>query len=119
MVRRLPYRVATAACLALCLGLALSARAAVAQPEPAAFHVFGLVADPGAYSSSEDVTVKDAVALAGGYTADGSSDGLEIQRMVDGKLVSTVANEDDLVLADDVVMVRGEPFRPPGERPRG
>jgi len=34
--------------------------------------------------------------------------------MVDGKLVSTVASEDDLVLADDVVMVRGEPVRPRG-----
>jgi protein involved in polysaccharide export with SLBB domain len=117
MARRVPYRAAIAACLALCLGLALSARPAVAQPEPAAFHVFGLVADPGAYTWSKDVTVKDAVALAGGYTADGSSDGLEIQRMVDGKLTSTVASEDDLVLADDVVMVRGEPFRPPGREP--
>ena len=85
----------------------------MAQPEAAAFHVFGLVADPGAYPWSEDATVKDAVALAGGYTADGSRDGLEIQRIVDGKLVSTVASEDDLVLADDVVMVRGERFRPP------
>jgi protein involved in polysaccharide export with SLBB domain len=114
MARRLPYRTAIAACFALCLAPALSARAAVAQPEPVAFHVFGLVADPGAYTWSEGVTVKGAVALAGGYTADGSSDGLEIQRMVDEKLVSTVASEDDLVLADDVVMVRGEPFRPPG-----
>lgn len=54
------------------------------------------------------------MALAGGYTADGSSGELEIQRMVDGKLVSTVASEDDLVLTSDVLMVRGEPFRPPG-----
>ena len=113
MARRLPYRAAIAACFALCLGMALSARAAVAQPEPAAFHVFGLVADPGAYTWSEAVTVKDAVALAGGYTADGSRDGLEVQRIVDGKLVSTVASEDDVVLPDDVVMVRGERFRPP------
>jgi polysaccharide export outer membrane protein len=113
MARRLPYRAAIAACFALSLGLPLSARAAVAQPEPAAFHVFGLVADPGAYTWSEAVTVKDAVALAGGYTADGSRDGLEVQRIVDGKLVSTVASEDDVVLPDDVVMVRGERFRPP------
>lgn len=113
MARRLSYRAAIAACFALCLGSALSARAAVVQPEPAAFHVLGLVADPGAYTWSEAVTVNDAVALADGYTADGSSDGLEIQRMVDGKRVLTVANENHLVLADDVVMVRGEPFRPP------
>ena len=57
--------------------------------------------------------MKDAVALAGGYTADGSRVGLEIQRMVDGKLVSIVASEDGPALADDVVMVHGEPFRPP------
>ena len=109
----LPYRAAIAASFAPCLGPALSARAAVAQPEPAAFHIFGLVADPGAYTWSEAVTVKDAVALAGGYTAAGSRAGLEIQRMVDGQLVSIVASEDNPVLADDVVMVHGEPFRPP------
>lgn len=114
MAKRLPYHAVVTGCLALCLGAALSAHAPVAQSEPATFHIFGLVANPGAYAWAEAVTVKDAVSLAGGYTADGSPEALEIQRMVDGKLVSTVASEDDVVLEGDVVMVRGAAFRPRG-----
>lgn len=114
MATPLPNRADVLACLALCLAAVLSARASVAQPEPATFHIFGLVAEPGAYPWSDGVTVQDAVALAAGYTADCSADGLEIQRMVDGKLGSTVASEADGVLADDVVMVRGATCRPSG-----
>ena len=118
MRTRLQYRWAVRACLVLLLGPAL-AQASAAQPEPEAaiFHVFGLVADPGAYAWSDGVTVKDAVALAGGYKEDGSKDELEIQRMADGRLVSTVATEDDALEPDDVVMVRGaRPSVPPRRR---
>lgn len=108
------YRAVVTGCLAVCLGTALSAHRPVTQSDPATFHIFGLVANPGAYAWAEAVTVKDAVSLAGGYTADGSPQALEIQRMVDGKLVSTVVSEDDVVLEGDVVMVRGAAFRPRG-----
>lgn len=115
MDRSWQSRLAVTACLVLLCSFLLPQPSAV-QPEPATLHVFGLVASPGAYAWSASLTVKDAVALAGGYTADGSKNGLEIQRMVDGKLVTTVATEGDAVEANDVVMVRAEPFRPP---PRG
>ena len=52
------------------------------------------------------MTVKQAVALAGGYTSRGSKDDLEIQRLIDGKLVSIVVTEDDPVQPDDVIRVR-------------
>ena len=106
----------TAACLTLLLLLApaLQPQVASAQVESEAttFHIFGLVVSPGAYEWTDTLTVKHVVSLAGGYNEDGSKDELQIQRMIDGKVVSSVATEDDPLEPDDVVMVRGVPFRP-------
>ena len=105
----------TAACLTLLLlASALQPPVASAQVESEAttFHIFGLVVSPGAYQWTDALTVKDAVSLAGGYKEDGSKDELQIQRMIEGKLVSSVATEGDPLEPDDVVMVRGVPFRP-------
>ena len=117
MHKSLRSRRAVTVCLALLLGPLLLAQPSAVQPELATFHVFGLVASPGPYAWPESLTVKDAVALADGYTADGSKTALESQRMVDGKLVTSDATEDDVVESDDVVMVRGEPFRPSARGP--
>ncbi|MDA1093664.1 MAG: SLBB domain-containing protein [Acidobacteria bacterium] len=110
----LPLRLrrAMTAGLGLLLWPLLLAQTSAVQPADATVHIFGLVANPGPYAWSQSLTVREAVALAGGYVEDGSKNGLEIQRMVAGKLVSSVATEDDSVEADDVVMVRGVPFRP-------
>ena len=56
------------------------------------------------------MTVKQAVARAGGYTNRGSKDDLQIQRLIDGKLVSIVVTERDPVRADDVIMVRARRY---------
>ncbi len=86
------------------------------QPEPdtATFNIFGFVDSPGRYTWSEGMTVKQAIALAGDYTSRGSKDDLQIQRRIDGKLVSTVVKEDDPVQPDDGIMVRtaARPRRP-------
>ncbi len=86
------------------------------QPEssPPAFSIFGLVESPGRYGWSTGMTVGRAVAAAGGYADGGSADELQIQRMVDGRLVSRAVTEDDPVQPDDVIMVRGRAV----ERPR-
>ncbi len=78
------------------------------------FSVFGLVESPGRHDWSAGMTVGRAVAAAGGYADGGSPDELQIQRMVDGRLISRAVTEDDPVQPDDVVMVRGRAV----ERPR-
>ena len=87
-------------------------------PEPT-FSIFGLVETPGRYDWSAGMTVGRAVAAAGGYADGGSPDELQIQRMVDGRLVSRAVTEDDPVQPDDVIMVRGRAVeRPDGGRNR-
>ena len=78
------------------------------------FNIFGLVGSPGRYDWSPGMTVGRAVTAAGGYADGGSPDQLQIQRMVDGRLVSRAVTEDDPVQPDDVIMVRGRAV----ERPR-
>ena len=78
------------------------------------FNVFGLVESPGRYDWSAGMTVGRAVAAAGGYADGGSADELQIQRMVEGRLVSRAVTEDDPVQPDDVIMVRGRAVERPG-----
>ncbi len=87
------------------------------QPEssPPAFNIFGLVESPGRYDWSAGMTVGRAVSAAGGYADGGSPDELQIQRMVDGRLVSRAVTEDDPVQPDDVIMVRGRAVARPDE----
>ena len=79
------------------------------------FNVFGLVESPGRYDWSAGMTVGRAVAAAGGYADGGTPDELQIQRMVDGRLVSRAATEDDPVQPDDVIMVRGRAVERPDD----
>ena len=90
------------------------------QPEssPPAFNIFGLVESPGRYDWSAGMTVGRAVATAGGYADGGSPDELQIQRMVDGRLVSRAVTEDDPVQPDDVIMVRGRAVERPDDGDR-
>lgn len=89
------------------------------QPEssPPAFNIFGLVESPGRYDWSAGMTVGRGVAAAGGYADGGSPDELQIQRMVDGRLVSRAVTEDDPVQPDDVIMVRGRAVERPEPEP--
>ena len=60
-----------------------SAQRSATQPEAATFNIYGHVITPGSYAWSDGITVKQAVALAGGYDSRGSKRELQIQRMVD------------------------------------
>ena len=84
------------------------------ESSPPTVSVFGLVESPGRYDWSTDMTVGQAVVAAGGYANGGSPDELQIQRFVDGRLISRPVTEDDPVQPDDVIMVRGRAV----ERPR-
>ena len=92
-----------------------SGSASEPQPESNSptFSIFGLVESPDRYEWSPGMTVGQAVAAAGGY-AGGSRDELQIQHLVDGRLVSRAVTEDDPVQPDDVIIVRGKAV----ERPR-
>lgn len=79
------------------------------------FNIFGLVESPGRYDWSAGMTVGRAVTAAGGYADGGSPDELQIQRMVEGRLVSRAVTENEPVQPDDVIMVRGRAV----ERPDG
>ena len=79
------------------------------------FNIFGLVESPGRYDWSAGMTVGRAVATAGGYADGGSPDELQIQRMVEGRLVSRAVTEDDPVRPDDVIMVRGRAVERPDD----
>ena len=82
------------------------------------FSIFGLVETPGRYDWSAGMTVGRAVGAAGGYADGGSPDELQIQRMVEGRLISRAVTEDDPVRPDDVVMVRGRAVERPGDGER-
>ena len=85
----------------------------------ATFSIFGLVESPGRYDWSAGMTVGRAVAAAGGYADGGTPDELQIQRFVDGRLVSRAVTEDEPVQPDDVIMVRGRAVeRPDRDRDR-
>lgn len=88
------------------------------EPQPESnsptFSIFGLVESPDRYEWSPGMTVGQAVAAAGGYARGGSRDELQIQHLVDGRLVSRAVTEDDPVQPDDVIIVRGKAV----ERPR-
>ena len=79
------------------------------------FSIFGLVETPGRYDWSAGMTVGRAVAAAGGYADGGSPDELQIQRLIEGRLVSRVVTEDDAVQPDDVIMVRGRAVERPDD----
>ena len=69
-------------------------------------YVFGLVKSPGAYPRREDdMTVLQALSLAGGVTDRGSTGRIEIVRIVDHERVEIRAEFADEVLAGDTIIV--------------
>ena len=76
----------------------------------AIFYVYGEVNRSGAYRLEKGITVKRALALAGGLTSKGSQSRIEITRRKDGKERALDANIDDLVQLDDVVRIKESIF---------
>lgn len=79
-------------------------------PKAAIFYVTGFVNSPGSFVWSRGMTVRQAIAVAGGYTNRGSNRGIQITRVVDGESTSVSVDEDDPVRADDVISVRARRF---------
>lgn len=67
--------------------------------------VIGQVNSPGSYAYSPGMTVRQAVALAGGYTRRASTSGMTIIRQDGGGTVELEAEEDTEVLPGDTIEV--------------
>lgn len=70
------------------------------------FYVTGFVRTPGAFPLPPGMTVRQALAVAGGINERGSTRGIKIIRIVNGKEVEISASMSDAVRANDTIRVR-------------
>lgn len=92
---------------ALSQNVVLRAGDTIFVPRAETVFVSGEVRNPGEYViRTSGMTVRQAVALAGGVTERGSSRRLQIVRMVDGKEVSYSATQQTAVQAGDTIVVQ-------------
>jgi polysaccharide export outer membrane protein len=75
-------------------------------PKAERFFVVGLVRNPGSYTLEANMTVLQALSLAGGVTERGSSRRLRVTRVIDGKRREFDVKPTDLVQAGDTITVR-------------
>lgn len=74
------------------------------------FYIYGEVNRPGVYRIEKDLTVKRAIATAGGFTQRASKNRMEITRRQDGKDVIIKGAMDETVEKDDVIMIKESVF---------
>lgn len=74
------------------------------------FYIYGEVNRPGVYRIEDDLTVKRAIATAGGFTQRASKNRIEITRRQDGKDVIIKGAMDETVEKDDVIMIKESVF---------
>jgi len=75
------------------------------------FYIYGEVQRPGSFRVERGMTVRQALAQAGGVTPRGTERGLSVQRRgAEGALETLRPNMDDLVRPDDVFQVRESLF---------
>lgn len=75
-------------------------------PPAEKFYVTGFVRTPGAFPLPPGMTVRQALAVAGGINERGSDRGIKIIRIVKGKEVEINASLSDIVRANDTIRVR-------------
>lgn len=75
------------------------------------FYLYGQVQKAGAYRLQPQMTVMQAISVGGGLTPRGTLRGLQIQRrMADGQMQTVGVHPNDVVRADDVIVVRERLF---------
>ena len=83
----------------------------IVVPKAPLFYIYGEVSRPGAFPLRTRITVIEAISLAGGLTARGSSRRIEVKRKhKDGKSERESMEIDDEVMADDVINVKERLF---------
>lgn len=91
------------------LAAAISAegtRAQQPQENAARFYVTGYVKTPGSFVLEPGMSVRQAIAMAGGLTERGSTRGTKISRKIDGKTVEVDVTMSELVQPEDTIIVR-------------
>lgn len=92
-------------------GQALRAGDSVFVPRAEQFYILGEVQKPSMYKLEPNLTVIQAISIAGGVTPKGSDRRVEIKRVgKDGKDVVIKAKPNDLVEPDDVIRVKESIF---------
>lgn len=80
-------------------------------PRAEQFYIYGAVTSPNAYRLEANMTVRQAIARAGGLTSRGSDGRIEIQRHdANGKEVTVPAKLNDRVQPNDVIKVKESLF---------
>lgn len=83
----------------------------IVVPKAQLFYVYGAISKPGAYALKDEMTVIEAIAIAGGLTDRGSTRRVRIKRKVEGGKSKTLnVDLEDEVRADDVINVRERLF---------
>ena len=79
-------------------------------PAAAFIYITGEIQRPGKYRLERDTTIHKAVTLAGGFTKFAATKNMTVQRLVDGQRQEFQAGPNDLLQADDIVLVRPSLF---------
>jgi polysaccharide export outer membrane protein len=79
-------------------------------PLAAFVYVTGEIQRPGRYRMESDTTVQKAVTLAGGFTKFAATKSMTVQRMINGKRQDFQASLNNLLQAEDVVVVHPSLF---------
>ncbi len=74
--------------------------------QAARFYISGFVRNPGFYVLQPNMTVQQAIAVAGGLTERGSDRGIKIQRSAGDKQVEVEAKPGDAVRPNDTIRIR-------------
>ncbi len=75
-------------------------------PKVERFFVVGLVRNPGSFALEDNMTVLQALSLAGGVTERGSSRRVRVTRVIEGKRTEIDVKPTDLVMPGDTITVR-------------
>lgn len=70
------------------------------------FYISGFVRTPGSFVLQQNMTVEQAIAVAGGLSDRGSKNGIKIRRTVNGKEVEIKVKPNDRVQPGDTIVIR-------------
>jgi polysaccharide export outer membrane protein len=79
-------------------------------PTGAFVYVTGEIQRPGRYRLEKDTTIHKAVTMAGGFTKFAATKTMVVQRTVEGRRMDFQAGPNDLLQAEDIVVVRPSLF---------
>ncbi|HET9316200.1 MAG TPA: SLBB domain-containing protein [Vicinamibacteria bacterium] len=90
--------------------LKLRANDTVFVPEVSRVFVSGEVRNPGAFPFTPGLTIRQAIALAGGFTADASTKNARVVRSASGGTATMKMKLDEVIRAGDTIVVKAKLF---------